>query len=384
MAVERIAAGASAGRVLAADSMAGFAQPGLPCSAMDGYAVDSRSLGAGQHRLRLVGRSLAGGGLPAPLPAGATLRITTGAPLPQGADAVVIQENVQIEGDWVCFDGPILSAAHVRQAGEDFAAGSTVLSADQRVGPVERALLAALGQTEVRVRAQPRVAVVSTGDELVAAGEPRRPDQVHDSNGPMLAALVLRTGGMPLPLVQLADEEDSLLAGLRRQAASADLLVTAGGASVGDADLLPGLLARHGVVHFHRIRLKPGMPCLFGELDGCPILALPGNPVSAFISFLLLGRFALRLLLGLDPKDPDALPVHLTQPVRKKHDRMEMQRCRLQVMEGRLQATPLPAQGSHLLSGLRAADALLELPEGPLDWPAGQVARAWRIHDWWA
>lgn len=384
MAVERIDAGASAGRVLAEDTIAGFAQPGLASSAMDGYAVDSSQCAAGPNRLRLAGRSLAGGGQPGPLALGACLRITTGAAMPHGADAVVIQENVRIEDGWVDFDGPVAAGANVRQAGEDFAAGCRVIAAEQRVGPVERALLAAVGLTEVRVRLRPRVAILSTGDELVAPGQPRRADQVHDSNGPMLAALVLRCGGQPLPLAHVQDDEESLLAGLRRHAATADLLITAGGASVGDADLLPPLLARHGVVHFHRIRLRPGMPCLFGELDGCPVLALPGNPVSAYISFLLLGRFALRLLLGQDPADPPALPVHLAQPLRKKHDRMEMQRCRLQIDAGRLLATPLSAQGSHLLSGLHAADGLLALPEGPLDWPAGHPALAWRMHDWWA
>lgn len=383
--VERVDAGSSGGRVLADELRAGFAQPGLDCSAMDGYAVRSAELEAGGgHTLRLAGKSLAGGGTPTPLAAGMAIRITTGAPLPEGADAVVIQEQCAVADSQIHFDGPISAGANVRRAGEDFAVGSRVLPADRIIGPVERGLLAALGQGEVRVRARPRVAIVSTGDELVAPAAARRADQVFDSNAPMLAALALRCGAQVLPLKHAPDDAESLRETLRRQAAAADLLITAGGASVGDKDLLPGLLAEHGVVHFHRIRLRPGMPCLFGELEGCPVLSLPGNPVSAFISFLLLGRFALRLLLGLDPADPPALPVRLAEPLRKKHDRLELQRCQLAVNGEHLVATPHKAQGSHLLAGLGAADGLLELPEGPLQWPAGHPARAWRLHDWWS
>jgi molybdopterin molybdotransferase len=276
----------------------------------------------------------------------------------------------------------------VRQRGEDFAEGAAVLPSGVALGPIELALLGSFGVAEVRVPAAPRVAILTTGDELLEPGQTRSGSAIYDSNGGMLAALVRAVGGVPLPPIHLRDDPALIGDALQRCARAADLVISCGGASVGDADHLPQLLQQHGHVHFWKLRIKPGMPVLFGSLDSAgtatPVLALPGNPVSALVTFLLLGRFAIRLLAGVDPADPKPLLAVLDAPLSKRHARREFMRGALHqnLQDGRLQVRAGPAQGSHHLSGLRDADVLLDLPEGPLDWPAGRLVEVYRLMDW--
>lgn len=380
---ERVALADAAGRWLADPLVAGFDLPPQPSSAMDGYAVRFADVAPGPQRLPLAGRTLADGSLPPPLAPAHAWRVTTGAALPEGADTVVIQENVRLDGDAVWIDGPISQGQHVRARGEDFAVGSAVLPAGTAIGTLEMALLASFGMDPVRVAVPPRVAILSTGDELRTPGTPRSGAAVYDSNGPMLATLVRACGGYALPPLRIADDRAALADALRRSAGAADLVISCGGASVGDADHLPAVLGELGHIGFWKLRVKPGMPVLYATVEGTPVLALPGNPVSALITFLLLGRFALRLLAGVDPADPPALSGSLLEPVRKKHTRREYQRCRLEPDgEGRIGVRPGPAQASHHLRGVRDADALVELPEGELDWPIGRIVRVHRLRDW--
>lgn len=360
-----------------------FALPPLANSAMDGFAIVSADASADADVvLSVQGQVLADGAPARSLQAGQAMRITTGAPLPHGADAVVIQENCHLQGEQLSFRGPVRAGAHVRQAGEDFRQGDPVLPAGCRLGPIELALAASFGAAQLRVLAPPRVAIISTGDELLQPGQPRAGSAIYDSNGSMLAALVHAAGGVALPPLHVGDDPELIAQALQRCAAAADLVISCGGASVGAADHLPQILARDGHLHFWKLRIKPGMPVLYASMQDTPVLALPGNPVSALVTFLLLGRFAIRLLAGVDPADPPALQGRLLAGVRKTHARREFQRCSVRNVDGQLLVQAGPAQGSHHLSGVRDADALLDLPEGEQDWPAGSLMRVYLLREW--
>lgn len=374
--VERVAATDALGRRLAEDVHIAHALPPFANSAMDGYACRHASLvGVAEPQLRLVGESRAGARFQGRLGHSECIRISTGSALPADADTVVIQENVVRAGDSVLVSKVPEFGANVRQAGEECAAGSRLLSRFEILDARALALAASAGRTELRVLARPRVAIVTTGDELVVPGQPLAPGQIHDSNAALLQALVLDAGGLPLPPIQAAaDDPVALLEVLRRAAGAADLVLTSGGASVGDHDHLPRLLLDHGSVHFWKVRMKPGMPALFGELHGRPLLALPGNPVSVFATFRVLARAAIVALQGMAPIDPVRWRARLAQPLRKGRGRAEFLRAVHRVdADGQLWARPLQGQESHRLVSLRQATVLLVLPEGDVDLAAGAL-----------
>lgn len=373
-AIERVALDEARGRRLAEDVRIGHALPPFANSAMDGYACRHADLVAG-GTLRLVGASRAGARFNGSVHAGECVRIATGAEMPAGADTVVIQENAGREGDLVCVREVPAAGVHVRAAGEECAAGSLLLSRGALLDARALALAASAGRAELRVLARPRVAILTGGDELAPPGQALAPGQIHDSNASLLQALVEEAGGHALPASQaIADDPQRLLHALRRAAAAADLVLSTGGASVGDHDHLPRLLAEHGSVHFWRVRMKPGMPALFGELAGRPVLALPGNPVSVYATFRVLAAPAIAALQGLPPTPPARVRALLETPLRKRHARAEFLRAHHRIDEqGRLWARPFTQQESHRLVALAEATALVCLPEGEAELPAGAV-----------
>ena len=371
--IECIDVGAAAGRILAQPLHAPCALPAFANSAMDGYALRAADLPTtGERTLRLIGRQLAGMA-PAPEVApGTCVRITTGAPLPAGADTVAIQERVRVEGNAVIVGAGTAVGANVRAVGEDFAAGAEVLAAGRVLDPGALALLASFGVLEVNVHRRPRVAILTTGDELVPAAATPGFGQLRDSNGPMLAALAAASGAEVVAVRHVGDDAQATEQSLRALAAMADVLLTSGGASVGDADLLPQLAQQHGRVHFWKVRIKPGMPVLAAGIGSALWFALPGNPVSAAATFLGLVRPVLHQLGGREP--PCVLHAVLTHAVSKSHDRAEFLRGRLGCgADARLAFAAHARQGSAQLSGLAVANSLGLIPEGARELMAGSV-----------
>ncbi len=374
--IERVALDNALGRVLAEDILSPHSLPPFANSAMDGYAFRHTDLAAASEPLlQCVGESRAGQRYNGRLAVGQCVRISTGAVMPADADTVVIQEDTQRSQDQVRLQQIPAAGANVRKAGEECAAGAQLLSRGRGLGARGLALAATAGRDELRVLARPRVAILTTGDELALPGQALGPGQIYDSNSALLHALVIDAGAYPLPATQAtADDPQRLLHALRRAAAAADLVLTTGGASVGDHDHLPSLLAEHGSVHFWKVRMKPGMPALFGELAGKPVLALPGNPVSVFATFQVLVRAALSALQGLAPVDPLRWRARLLVPLRKTHKRAEFLRGIHNIdSQGQLWVRPLSGQESHRSVALLQASVLLCLPEAEIDLAAGAL-----------
>jgi molybdopterin molybdotransferase len=355
------------GRVLAEDAVSPEDLPPFTNSAMDGYAVRAAdTVGArddASHRLQLVGEVPAGSVYAGVLTPGAAIRILTGAPLPAGADAVIQQELTRAGPDWVEVLAEVAPGASVRPAGDDVRRGTQLVPKGTELGPSEIALLAALGVDPVRVTRRPRVAILATGDELAGAGETPRPGQIRNSNSPYLAAAVTRAGAEPWALGIARDNADELRARLRA-AASANLVLTSGGVSVGAYDLVKQVLAEQGAVEFWRVRMRPGKPLAFGILGTTPLLGLPGNPVSAAVTFELFGRPAIRRMLGCSQIERPLIEVELAGTPIARGDRRHYVRARLGTREGRLVATPTGPQGSHIITSLLGASALLVIDEG--------------------
>lgn len=289
---------AALGRVLSQPMIARRTQPPFAASAMDGYAVRSADMGATPVRLRLVGESAAGHGSDTALIAGCAMRISTGAPVPEGADQVVIQENVTRDGDTLVLDDTARPMANIRRPGVDFSEGQELLTAGIRVTPDAVALAVGAGLTELAVVRRPRIGILSTGDELVEPGESTGPDQIINSVSRGIDGLVRAEGGEPVYLGIARDSEGDVRRCLRA-GAGLDLVVTIGGASVGDHDHLRAVFAADGgSLAFEKIAMKPGKPTWFGKLHGTHFLGLPGNPVSALVAARLFLRPALWSLTG--------------------------------------------------------------------------------------
>jgi molybdopterin molybdotransferase len=381
--IERISAGIAAGRILAQPLRAPCALPAFANSAMDGYALRAADLPlTGERTLRLIGRQLAGR-TPAPqVVPGTCVRITTGAPLPAGADTVVIQERVRLAEDAVIVSAGTAAGANVRAIGEDFAADAGVLAAGRVLDPGALALLASFGVLEIDVHRRPRVAILTTGDELVPATAVPGFGQLRDSNGPMLAALAAASGAEVVAVRHVGDDAQATEQSLRALAAMADVLLTSGGASVGDADLLPRLAQHHGRVHFWKVRIKPGMPVLAAEIESALWFALPGNPVSTAATFLSLVRPALQQLGGRAPTP--ALYAMLAHAIGKSHDRAEFLRGSLHCgADARLVFAAHARQGSAQLSGLAASAALGLVPEVVHELAAGSVIEVLPLPELW-
>ncbi len=372
------------GRVLAEDAIAREALPRFANSAMDGYAVRSTDTPAATPeapvRLRLAGEVPAGSVYAGVVGPGEAVRILTGAPLPDGADAVLQQELTRSGEGWVELLEPAPPGNNVRAPGEDVTPGAVLVPRGNAIGPAEIALLAALGVHPVRATRRPRVAILSTGDELAPLGTEPRQGQIRESNGPYLVAAVQRAGGIPAHLGIARDREDELRAKLAA-ARDADLVLTSGGVSVGDYDLVKQMLAEQGNVEFWRVRMRPGKPLAFGFLGTTPLLGLPGNPVSAAVTFELFGRPAIRRMLGAAQVERPVVDVVLAGESIERADRRQFVRARLTSEQGTLTAHPTGAQGSHIISSLRGATALLVIFEGTGYVHAGEHVPALLLND---
>lgn len=379
---ERVPLDRALGRMLARPLVAREDVPGFDNSAMDGYAVRSRDLERASDgtpvRLALRGESRAGGPSANALAEATTMRIFTGAPLPDGADAVVMQEDVERDGASIVFRSSAHPGKHVRRRAEVLASGGPLLDAGATIGVGEIGLLASQGHAHVPVHRRPRVALLSTGDELREIGEPTRAGTLIDSNAHALAAAVREAGGVPVMLPRALDDRAELARAVAEGIASADVLVSCGGVSVGEYDLLHEVFAELGVMEvFWKVRIKPGKPLRFGMAGPVPVVGLPGNPVSALLTFDVFVRPGLRRMLGDRAPHRAAIDVELARAMRAPDSRTELLRARLELREGAVPlAHPHRDQGSGALTSLVGLDALVVLEEGSGQHEAGARARA--------
>ncbi len=373
---ERLELGACLGRALAEPLVAPFALPRFTSSAMDGYAVHAADT-AGASAEAPVGlpvnqRAYAGGGPRTELARGQAARITTGALLPAGADAVVPQEETrQWAHDGVAIVRPIVSGQFVRPAGEDLEAGEEALPAGTALGPAELGLAAALGRRDLWVWRRPRVAVVTMGDELIEPGEPLPPGAIYDANGLALTAAA-REAGAEIAGVARAPDDPEAIARAIGSCRGADLLLTIGGVSVGDRDHVRPVLEDLGArLDFWRVAMRPGKPLLFGRWEDRPVLGLPGNPVSALVTFEVFGRPLLRRIGGHRATDRVFVEAELTAPVDKPSSLTLF--CRGRCDDRRF--FPAKKQASNLFTSIARQDAMAELPPGPARVEAGERIR---------
>jgi molybdopterin molybdotransferase len=365
---ERVGLLEAAGRVLAEAVAADRDIPPLTNSAMDGYAVRGADLAQVQDqnptRLRVVGEVAAGYVPEMAVETGQAVRIMTGAPVPAGADTVVRFEDTGQEGDWIEVLKAPPTGANVRAAGEDVHAGQVVLEPGQVLRPQEVGMLAAVGRVEVAVVRRPRVAILATGDEVVPPDQLPGPGQIRDANSYTVAAQVRQYGGRPLLLGVARDQEDLVRRGMREALAQgADFIITSGGVSVGDFDLVKQVLAAEGEMHFWSLNMKPGRPLAFGVVGGVPLLGLPGNPVAAMISTELFGRPALLKIQGFTDWSRPTVFARLGQPIARKDGRRHYLRVGLRRTEAGYEATLTGDQGSGILNSLVQADGLAVIPE---------------------
>lgn len=360
--VEHISLEGALGRVLAADVTATRTQPPSDLSAMDGYAVRAEDTQAGKP-LSLIGESAAGHGFDAAIGPGQTVRIFTGAPLPRGADAILIQEDAEVDGTMVRPTESVKTGTYVRRAGLDFREGETGLRAGTRLSPRHIGLLAAMNVPWIAVRRRPRIALLSTGDELVRPGESVGKDQIISSNALSVAGIVRLAGGEPIDIGIAPDEPDAL-ATCAANAAGADMLVTLGGASVGDHDLVQDVLGNKGLaLDFWRIAMRPGKPLMFGRHGEMPLLGLPGNPVSSLVCGLIFLRPAILTMLGMQKPEPTVLTGILGTDLGANDQREDYVRSRIRPgPDGSDAVFPFPKQDSSMLSVMSEAQALVIRP----------------------
>jgi molybdopterin molybdotransferase len=368
---EEVPLAAANGRVLSRDVLARVSLPGFDNSAMDGYAArcDDVAAAADGRPVRLpvaqdipAGRTDVG-----PLEPGTVSRIMTGAPLPVGTDVVVPVELTDGGADVVEIRAAPAAGTHLRRAGEDISEGALALPAGTALGAAQLGLAAAVGVTTVAVRRRPRVLVLSTGSELVPPGEPLRPGQIYESNSVLLAAAIQDAGGEPRTLHFVPDDVDQFLATVRSQLQTADLLVTSGGVSMGAYEVVKEAFSALGTVEFTKVAMQPGGPQGAGTVDGVPVLTLPGNPVSSFVSFEVFVRPALRRALGHAHPDRLHAPARLTGALRSPAGKR-------QYLRGRYDGggvSQVGGPGSHLVAHLARANCLVVVPEDVTALPEG-------------
>ena len=362
------------GRVLAQDVKVTIELPPFDHSAMDGYALRAADVRAGQAMS--VSAEIRAGGSPQPLAAESSARIFTGAPLPPGADAVIMQENAERQGDRVTFSTLPSPGAHVRKRGSDHALGSTLVAAGVELGPAELGLLASQGLTQLSVHRQPRVAILPTGDELRALDAPRRPFSIVDSNTYTLAAALQQAGCVPVPL-SIATDDPGVIAARVEQGLAADALLTVGGVSVGEYDFVSESLQAAGVaIQFHKVAIKPGKPLLFGKRGETPVLGLPGNPASALVVFEIFVRPGLLRMRGLRSVHPQPIEVVLSSGYAHKPGRTEFVRARVHYQAGVWTAAAHSNQSSGSVGSLSGKSALVIVPRERGDVQAGEILQA--------
>jgi molybdopterin molybdotransferase len=358
---------AAHGRVLAEDLIASVPLPGFDNSAMDGYAARWAEVSGAPVRLPVADDIPAGRTDVGPLAPGTVQRIMTGAPLPPGADVVVPVELTDGATDVVEIRETPPVGAHVRAAGEDIAAGTVAVPAGTALGAAQLGVAAAVGVAAVRVRHKPRVLVLSTGSELVAPGAPLLPGQIYESNSALLVASVEEAGGEAQALHFVPDDVEQFLTTVRAQLADADLLITSGGVSAGAYEVVKDAFRTLGTVEFAKVGMQPGGPQGAGRVDGVPVVTLPGNPVSAFVSFEVFVRPALRRALGHARPDRLHVPARLTGTLTSPAGRRQFLRGFYDGGE----VSQVGGPGSHLVAHLARANCLVVVPEEVTELPAG-------------
>ena len=358
----------AAGCVLGEDVVAGEDVPPFANTAMDGYAVRAADTASPPVRLKVVGTLAAGSAPTTEVRAGQAVRIMTGAPIPPGADAVVMVERTQSEnrGATVVVEVVVEPGQHVREAGEDLRAGDAVFGPGTVLSPGHLGVLASLGREAVEVVPRARVGVLSTGDELVAGSGPLRPGQIRDSNRPTLLALVAAAGCDAVDLGLVGDDEDALVAAVESGVAACDALVTSGGVSVGDFDYVKAVLDRLGQMNWWQVAIRPAKPLAFGMIGSVPVFGLPGNPVSSMVSFELFARPALRQMMGHTVLDRPRVTALAEEDLRRRPDgKLHLVRVVATSGEdGRWHVRSAGGQASHLLHAMARANALALLPDG--------------------
>ncbi len=359
-------------RVLADAVRASTDVPPFACSAMDGYAIVAGPAG---RSFRLVGESRAGAPAAASVRDGEAIRISTGAAVPDGATAVIRQEDVAGSGEEIETQARSAPGANIRESGEDMLAGSTVLEAGTRLGAAELGAAVAAGAGTLKVSQRPRVRVLCTGDELRAPGEPLGPGEIHNSNGVMLASLAARSGGLVGDAERLGDDAELTEAALGDALADGDVVIVSGGVSVGPHDHVKPALGRLGVAEvFWGVALQPGKPTWFGTREQALVFGLPGNPVSAFVTFVLFAWPAIEALQGIQRSESGETGIRtaaLGTPVKRNPARDQALRVRVEQADGRMIALPNGPQGSHIVTSLLGADALALIPAGDGELAAG-------------
>lgn len=391
LSVEHLDLPASLGRVLAEDVVSREAIPGFSSSAMDGFAVVAADLRAATERqpvrLPVIGDIPAGTHDAGRLSAGAVVRITTGAPIPQGADAVVPVEWTDMAGDligpppeFVIFTRPIEAGSHIRLAGQDVSPGETVLRQGRRLAPPDLGMLAALGHPQVAVFLRPRVAVIATGSELLEIGQPLEPGMIRDSNSYAIEAALRSTGALPVRLGVVPDDARLLEERLDQAAdEGVDLILSTAGVSMGAYDFVRGVIENHGELNFWKVNIRPGKPLVFGAYRGIPFFGLPGNPVSALVSFEVFVKPALAAMSGMQDYDHLRIMAILDEAV-QSDGRESYLRAVVRWDEGAYHARLTGSQDSGVLSSLVVANALLIVPAGERSVPAGRALQAWVLN----
>jgi molybdopterin molybdotransferase len=368
---ESVPLAAARGRVLASGVTAPIDLPPFDNSAVDGYAVRHRDLAAqSETRLMLGGRLTAGSAAANPVGPGQAVRIFTGAPMPPGADTVFMQEDVRAEGDAVIVPAGLKPGANRRLAGEDVRKGEVVLPAGRRLAVQDVTLAAAIGLTRLDVRRRVRVALFSTGDEIVEPGSPRPAAALYDANRTLLHGMLDRLGAEVTDLGIVADDPAALERAIAAAARGHDLVLTSGGVSTGEADHVRSAVEKVGRLVFWRVAIKPGRPVAMGVIrganaaDGAAFVGLPGNPVAAFVTFARVVRPLLLRLAGASPEPLTALPVRLAFAYRKKTGRREYVRVALRAAaDGSIEAVKHPQEGAGVITSLTETDGLAELSE---------------------
>ena len=382
LASEEVPIAEGLGRTLACDLTAKLTQPPWDNSAMDGYAVRAADVGDLPARLRVIGNAPAGHGFPGEVGPAQAVRIFTGAPLPRGADTIIIQEDTEQDGEEVVIREAPPPGRFIRRKGLDFSHGEALLAAGHRLSPRDLALAAAMGWSNLPVRRRPVIALLATGDELVPPGELPGPDQIVASNGVGIAALVSLAGGQPLDLGIAPDQEEKISGAVQQAVdARADILVTLGGASVGEHDLVQAVLTGQGMsLGFWRIAMRPGKPLMFGHLGAMRVLGLPGNPVSALVCARLFLVALIGALLGRPAGTDSPEPARLGGDLPANDRRQDYLRARLdRDAAGTLIATPFPRQDSSMLATLAHANCLVVRPPHAPASKAGDPCEILRI-----
>jgi molybdopterin molybdotransferase len=357
-------------RVLAEDITASIDVPPHANSSMDGYAVQATDIVGASHqapvRLRVLADLPAGYVAQASMTPGTAIRIMTGAPIPEGADAVVRVEDTRAEGEWAMVFAEAPVGQYIRPAGEDVRRGELVLPQGTRLRPQEIGMLATLGLNSVPVGRRPRVAILATGDEVVAINAPLSPGKIWDANSYSSAAQVSKCGGIPILLGIARDKKENLTERIREGLAQGiDLLLTSGGVSVGDFDVVKEVLAAEGEMGFWRVRMKPGKPLAFGRIGDVPVLGLPGNPVSVMVSFEVFARPAILKMLGMTAWQRPIVDATLVDTIPRKDGRRHFARVRVEACGSEHRARLTGGQGSGILSSMVKANGLAIIPE---DW----------------